>query len=84
LKASDPQALAAVALPGDAPVVTICGAGKISLIAAQAKQYAIVCFAHVTNQMAQQGDDFEKGPDQGSQAALQVIDHTARQLHYRV
>jgi uridine phosphorylase len=51
---------------------------------AQAKQYAIVCFAHVTNQMAQQGDDFEKGPDQGSQAALQVIDHTARQLHYRV
>jgi purine-nucleoside phosphorylase len=37
---------------------------------AQAKQYAIVCFAHVTNQMAQQGDDFEKGPDQGSQTAL--------------
>lgn len=50
---------------------------------AQAKQYAIVCFAHVTNQMAQQGDDFEKGPDQGSQAALHVIDHTARQLHYQ-
>lgn len=51
---------------------------------AQAKQYAIVCFAHVTNQMAQQGDDFEKGPDQGSQAALQVIAHTARHLYYRV
>ena len=51
---------------------------------AQAKQYAIVCFAHVTNQMAQQGDDFEKGPDQGSQAALLVIDHTAQYLHYRV
>jgi uridine phosphorylase len=50
---------------------------------AQVRQYAIVCFAHVTNQMAQQGDDFEKGPDQGSQAALRVIDHTARQLHYR-
>jgi uridine phosphorylase len=51
---------------------------------AQAKQYDIVCFAHVTNQMAQQGDDFEKGPDQGSQAALQVIDHTAQQwLRYR-
>jgi len=28
---------------------------------AQARQYAIVCFAHVTNLMAQQGDDFEKG-----------------------
>ena len=51
---------------------------------AQAKQYAIVCFVHVTNQMAQQGDDFEKGPDQDSEAALQVIDHTARRLLYRV
>jgi glyoxylase-like metal-dependent hydrolase (beta-lactamase superfamily II)/rhodanese-related sulfurtransferase len=37
-KASDPQALAAVTLPGDAPVVTICGAGKISLIAAKQLQ----------------------------------------------
>jgi hypothetical protein len=51
---------------------------------AEAKQYAIVCFAHVTNQMAHQGNDFPKGPDQGSQAALQVIDHTAQYLHYRV
>jgi len=47
---------------------------------AQAKQYDIVCFAYVTNQMAQQGDDFEKGPDQGSQAALHVIDRTASAL----
>ena len=51
---------------------------------AQAKQSALVCFAHVTNQMAEQGDDFEKGPNQGSRAALQVIDHTARHLHYRM
>jgi uridine phosphorylase len=40
---------------------------------AQAKHYAIVCFAHVTNQMAQQGDDFEKGPDQGSQTLLTLV-----------
>jgi uridine phosphorylase len=40
---------------------------------AEAKHYAIICFAHVTNQMAQAGDDFEKGPDQGSQAALTLI-----------
>jgi uridine phosphorylase len=40
---------------------------------AEAKHYAIICFAHVTNQMAQQGDDFEKGPDQGSHTALSVI-----------
>ncbi|MBA3946892.1 MAG: nucleoside phosphorylase [Herpetosiphonaceae bacterium] len=45
---------------------------------AEAKQYEIICFAHVTNQMAQQGDDFEKGPDQGSHAALTVIGQVAR------
>lgn len=45
---------------------------------AQAKHYAIMCFAHVTNQMAQTGDDFEKGPDHGSQAALSVIRHVAQ------
>ena len=74
-------------------MITACRANNILAVEmeaaalyalAQAKQYAIVCFAHVTNQMAQQGDDFEKGLDQGSQAALQVIDHTARNLHYRV
>lgn len=44
---------------------------------AEAKQYAIVCFAHVTNQMAQRGDDFEKGLDQGSQTALRLIQQVA-------
>jgi glyoxylase-like metal-dependent hydrolase (beta-lactamase superfamily II)/rhodanese-related sulfurtransferase len=34
LKANDPHALEAVDLLGDRPVVTICGAGKISLVAA--------------------------------------------------
>ena len=33
LKAGDPGALADVGLPMDAPVVTICGAGKVSLTA---------------------------------------------------
>lgn len=45
---------------------------------AQAKSYPIVCFAHVTNQMAQQGDDFEKGPNQGSHTALMVIQQVAQ------
>jgi uridine phosphorylase len=45
---------------------------------AQAQQRDIICFAHVTNQMAQDGEDFEKGPDQGSQAALQVISWMTR------
>ena len=45
---------------------------------AEAKDYPIVCFAHVTNQMAQAGDDFEKGPAQGSEAALAVLRQVAR------
>src|SRR5215212_7459189 len=35
LKANDPNALAAVDLPTDIPIVTVCGVGKVSLIAAQ-------------------------------------------------
>ena len=38
LKANDPQALAGVELPGDIPVVTVCAAGRTSLIAAQQLQ----------------------------------------------
>jgi uridine phosphorylase len=45
---------------------------------AAAKAYSIVCFAHVTNTMATEGDDFEKGPDQGSLATLAVIGETIR------
>jgi glyoxylase-like metal-dependent hydrolase (beta-lactamase superfamily II)/rhodanese-related sulfurtransferase len=35
LKANDPHALDVADLPGDRPVVTVCGAGKISLVAAE-------------------------------------------------
>jgi glyoxylase-like metal-dependent hydrolase (beta-lactamase superfamily II)/rhodanese-related sulfurtransferase len=35
LQANDPNALAAVDLPTDIPIVTVCGVGKVSLIAAQ-------------------------------------------------
>src|SRR5947209_16445613 len=35
LKANDPSALANVAFPSDVPVVTVCAAGKTSLIAAE-------------------------------------------------
>lgn len=40
---------------------------------ATAKQQNIICFAHVTNQMGQTNDDFEKGAANGSEAALEVI-----------
>lgn len=48
---------------------------------ATAKNYPIVCFAHVTNTMATDGDDFEKGPDQGSHAILAVIGEAVRIWH---
>jgi uridine phosphorylase len=44
---------------------------------ANAKQYEIVCFAHVTNQMGQTEVDFEKGEASGSETALQIVRQTA-------
>lgn len=40
---------------------------------AQVKGQAVICFAHITNQMARIEGDFEKGLDQGSHDALEVI-----------
>ena len=44
----------------------------------KARAKPIVCFAHVTNQMAVVEGDFEKGRDNGSHDALEVIRTTAR------
>jgi len=44
---------------------------------AEAKQTAVVCFAHVTNQMAQKTGDFEKGVENGSYEALRLIERVA-------
>jgi uridine phosphorylase len=43
---------------------------------ASAKQYKIICFAHVTNQMGQTEGDFEKGQAQGSLTALRILSQT--------
>jgi hypothetical protein len=40
---------------------------------ATATGHPVVCFAHVTNQMAQIEGDFEKGADNGSQDALAIV-----------
>lgn len=40
---------------------------------AQAKQKPVVCFAHVTNQMASIEGDFEKGAGNGSHDALELL-----------
>lgn len=40
---------------------------------AEAKDKSVVCFAHVTNQMASIDGDFEKGENNGSRDALKVL-----------
>lgn len=43
---------------------------------ARAQQKRVVCFAHLTNNMAQEGKDFEKGNENGSIDSLEVIYQT--------
>jgi uridine phosphorylase len=45
---------------------------------AEVKQYQIICFAHVTNQMGQTEGDFEKGQAQGCFTAFRILTQTAR------
>lgn len=40
---------------------------------AAARNKMVVCFAHITNQMAQAGDDFEKGEADGALVSLAVL-----------
>jgi uridine phosphorylase len=45
---------------------------------ARAHNQAVLCLAHVTNQMAVESGDFEKGEAEGAYASLAVIDVVAR------
>ncbi|MDO1449620.1 nucleoside phosphorylase [Rhodocytophaga aerolata] len=47
---------------------------------AQAKGKPVVCYAHLTNSMAQHGEDFEKGAENGSLDSLALLYHTAATL----
>lgn len=47
---------------------------------ARARRRAVVCFAHVTNQMGRIEGDFEKGAANGSADALAIVVRTARRL----
>ena len=40
---------------------------------ARARHRPVVCFAHVTNQMAREEGDFEKGEENGATAAIELI-----------
>jgi uridine phosphorylase len=43
---------------------------------AKAKNKKVICFAHLTNTMAQTEGDFEKGNEMGSLDTLELINHT--------
>ena len=47
---------------------------------AKAKNKHVICFAHLTNTMAQQHGDFEKGEENGSVKALKLIEETVKCL----
>ena len=49
---------------------------------AKAREKPVVCFAHLTNTMAQQEKDFEKGVENGSLASLKVISQTIYNLNF--
>jgi uridine phosphorylase len=47
---------------------------------AKARNRPVICFAHVTNQMAQDEGDFEKGEADGAIDALRLIGRAAQIL----
>lgn len=47
---------------------------------AKAKNKNIICFAHLTNTMAQTEGDFEKGEEMGSLDTLELIHHTIKAI----
>ncbi len=47
---------------------------------AKAKDKEVICFAHLTNTMAQQEGDFEKGDHFGSLEMLELIEEILKEL----
>ncbi len=99
LAAAGISALAGATWTTDAPfretptsLTTARAAGALAVEMEAAALYAfsrargkpVICFAHVTNQMAQADGDFEKGPADGSVEALAATVATARGWFARV
>jgi len=42
------------------------------------KEKSVICYAHLTNHMAREGDDFEKGAENGSLASLNLVAETVK------
>jgi len=49
----------------------------------EVKNYRIVCFAHLTNSMAQTEGDFEKGEESGSLDTLNLVSYVLNILHFQ-
>ena len=47
---------------------------------ARVKERDLACFAHLTNEMAQEEGDFEKGEDQGSRVTVELISTVLQEL----
>jgi uridine phosphorylase len=47
----------------------------------EVKNYSIICFAHLTNSMAQTEGDFEKGEESGSLDTLNLVSYVLNMLH---
>lgn len=47
----------------------------------KAKSRPVVCYAHLTNSMAQENGDFEKGAENGSLTSLELVYQTVKQLN---
>lgn len=77
------ETASAIAAAQQAGIATVEMEAAALYALAEATGYPIICFAHVTNQMAQNGDDFEKGADQGSHTALAIIRNTCAAWHHR-
>ena len=47
----------------------------------EVKDYRIICFAHLTNSIAQTEGDFEKGEEFGSLDTLNLVSYVLNMLH---
>ena len=47
----------------------------------EVKNYSIICFAHLTNSMAQKEGDFEKGEESGSLDTLNLVSYVLKMFH---
>jgi purine-nucleoside phosphorylase len=67
---------AAIAEAKDSNVVCVEMEAAALYAFAKARNKNVVCFAHLTNTMAQTEGDFEKGEEMGSLETLELIHHT--------